>query len=128
MAAPSKKIAVSYDSGSDELVFNTCEIIGIVQLQNPEDQEDEIQQVPCYMVCNNADGYFYVPELEYDFVTYLNPGDEVDLSTIKPRIEEIKKIYKEAQLEVVEVTTEGKVSTIKRTIRKLDDDKPPTKS
>lgn len=121
MAAPSKKIAISFDPKTDELVFNTCDIIGLVQLENPD--EEGLQQVPCYML-SNSDGYFYVPELEFDFIAYCNPGDELDMELIKPRIEEIKKIYRETATEVVELETKGKVTTIRRTIKRLDDDKP----
>ena len=127
IAAPTKKFAVFYDPKAEDIVYRSCEIIGLVQLEDPEDP-DNIQQVPCYMLCN-PDGYFFVPELEYDFIQYINTHDDIDLEKMKPQIEQIKKTYKEAELEVVEVKTTGKISTIKRTIKRLDDnDETPDKS
>lgn len=122
IVAPSKKIAISYDPKTDELVYSTCEMIGLVQLENP-DEEESLQQVPCYLICDKT-GYFYVPELEYNFLTYTDKEYDLDMEALKPAIEEIKKQYKEAETEVVEVETRGKISTIKRSIKRLDDDKP----
>lgn len=121
IAAPSKKMAISYDNKTSELVIQTCELIGLVQLENP-DEEGDIQQVPCYMLCNN-DGYFYVPELEQDFITYANPEDTLDMEALQPKIDAVKQFYKTTGVETVELETRGKITTIRRTLRKLDDDK-----
>lgn len=126
IAAPSKKVAVFYDPKTDELIYRSCEVIGLVQLEDPEDLEN-IQQVPCYMA-STQEGYFFVPELEYDFLQYITSHEDLNIETLTPLIEQIKKVYKEAEMQVVEVETRGKVSTIKRTVKRLDDDDTTNKS
>lgn len=122
MAAPTPKFAVSYDPESKCLLYENAEVIGLVQLENP-DEPNEIQQLPCYLVANKY-GFFWVPELEYNFLIYVDKGQNLSMDSnwIKARIAEIEADYvsigNEAQkTETIEVETKGKVTHIRRKIK-----------
>lgn len=119
--APSPKLAVSYDCDAKCVVYEKAEIIGIVQLENPEEPGD-VQLVPCYLVSNRY-GFFWVPELEYNFIMYaeINQVVNVGVDFIQARIKEIEATHKEIEdeHETVEVETKGKVTHIRRTIKRV---------
>lgn len=116
MAPVFARQAVMYDPILQKLTYHMVEAIGLVALG----AENEELLTPCYM-CANSLGMFWVPDMEPTFIQYVKPGDEVDITTVSDKIQEINGWWDSAEKDMapVEVENKGKVSYIKR---KDDDD------
>lgn len=118
IAAPRPKKAIWYDVEKDELVIDTADIIGLVEIQNP-DNLDEIAVVPMYMVSDDF-GTYRLPQVNANFIEFIDINEQVDYGDYEKSILDIKTMYekfKKDSPEVVEVETQGNISKIKRIIR-----------
>ena len=113
--APKARRAVWYDRDKDDLVFQIADIIGLISMENPDDVE-ELCTIPMYMTPDNFGGYI-LPQMDINFIEFVELDAEIDLGKYIDNIEEIKKLYEELDSETVEVETKGNVSQIKRFIR-----------
>jgi hypothetical protein len=124
--APTPKIAVTYNPAEKTVNFLMAEIIGLVSVADDEGDE---QLVPCYLVANRQ-GYFWVPELEYDFICYLDKEEMMAFNPelFKDRLIEIEAQYQEAVdgTETIQVESKGNVRTIHRIKKKAEEVVPPT--
>ena len=117
IAAPVVKKAISYDPIADELIIEKADIIGLMEVANPE-APDEMATVPMYL-CSDNMGVYFPPQLSIMFLELVDSIENIDLSKYKDLIEEIKKVYAEMEnsTETVEVEQKGNVSHIRRIIR-----------
>lgn len=118
IAAPRPKKALWFDVEKDELVIDVADIIGLIEIQNP-DNLDEIAIVPMYMVSDDF-GTYRLPQVNMNFVAFLEMNEDVDYGLYETTINEIKAMYesfKKDSPEVVEVEKKGNVTQIKRIIR-----------
>lgn len=123
--APNAKKAVWYDPIKDDIVITTSDIIGLIELLNPENPE-ETATIPMYMTADKL-GVYTLPQLDVNFLEFLDPFDSVDLGKYTQQIQDIKILYAKMQAEnpeVVEVETKGNVSQIKRIIRNIKSESP----
>ena len=121
--APHAKRAVWFDPSKDHLVFAVSDVIGLIELENP-DNPQESATLPMHMVCDQF-GVYTLPQLDMNFLEFAEPADIADMSKYQDQIEEIKTFYKEMKKkgeEVVEVETKGNVSRIKRIIKNINMD------
>lgn len=117
MAAPSPKKALLYDNEKDELVFERADIIGLIEMENP-DNPGELATMPMYM-CHDSFGVYFVPQLSMNFIEFVDDLDNIDLGKYNEQVKDIKKFYEEvlSDIETVEVESKGNVSHIRRIIR-----------
>lgn len=123
--APSTKRAVWYDPNRDELILKIADVVGLVELQNPDNIE-ESTTIPMYMTSDRY-GIFSLPQLDANFLEFIDPGDHIDIGNYTDKIEEIKNLYKTLKAnspEIIEVETNGKVSKIKRIIKNVKTEGP----
>lgn len=113
--APQPKKAVSYDPIEDDLVIQTADVIGLIEVQNPENPQ-EVANMPMYMVSDEF-GIYNAPQVDPHFLEFIELGDALDLDKYKAQIEGIKKFHEEIENETVEVESKGNVSHIKRFVR-----------
>jgi len=118
------KRAVLYDAKNKQLIFETADVIGLVELQNPDDLE-EVTVVPMYMTSNTL-GVYSLPQLAINFLEIIPLNETVDYSTYLKQIKDIETLLKNLpnKDEVVEVETKGNISRIKRIIKNVTSEKP----
>jgi len=120
--APTPKKAVVYDPIKDEVVFETADVIGLVEVINPDNEQEGVI-IPMYM-CSNSMGTFYPPQMDINFLELIPMNKDLDLSKYVDTINELKKYYQEIEEGIIEVETKGNVSSIKRFIKPSKKDKP----
>jgi hypothetical protein len=120
--APHSKKAVWYDPQDDHIVIATADVIGLVELENP-DNAQEIATIPMYMTADKL-GVYTLPQLDVNFLEFLDGNDSVDIGKHVKQIEEIKQLYKKTRTEVVEVEKTGNVTQIKRIIKNVKTEAP----
>lgn len=123
--APHSKRAVWFDPSKDHLVFALSDVIGLVEIENP-DNPQESSTIPMHMVCDQF-GVYTLPQLDINFLEFAEPTDIADMSKYQDHINEIKIFYEKMKKEgdqVVEVETRGNVSQIKRIIKNIKMDTP----
>jgi hypothetical protein len=122
--APHSKRAVWFDPSKDHLVFALSDVIGLVEIENP-DNPTESATIPMHMVCDQF-GVYTLPQLDINFLEFAEPADVADMSKYQDQINEIKIFYEKMKKqqgdEVVEVETKGNVSRIKRIIKNINMD------
>lgn len=112
ISAPNPKKAVTYDEKNDNLVITAADVIALVEVPNP-DNSNEVATVPMIMCCDSF-GVYYPPQLDINFLEFIEQNDIVDIGKYTLLINEIKKFYKESVDTKVEVKNKGNVSFIKR--------------
>ena len=123
--APHTKRAVWFDPTDDHLIFALSDVIGLVEIENPDNPE-ETATIPMHMICDQF-GVYTLPQLDMNFLAFAEPSDVADMSKYQEQIDEIKTLYEKMKKqqqgeEVVEVETKGNVSRIKRIIKNVNMD------
>lgn len=113
--APTSKKAVIYDPIKDEVVFETADVIGLIEVVNPDDTQEGVV-IPMYM-CSNSMGTFYPPQMDINFLELVSMNTDLDLSKYVEQIDELKKYHKDIEESMVEVETKGNLSSIKRFVK-----------
>lgn len=117
------KRAVWYDPSKDDVVMGVSDVIGLVELENP-DNPQEIATIPMYMTCDHL-GVYTLPQLDVNFLELIvYDGNPLDIGKYADQIKEIKELYKNIKPEVVEVEKKGNVTQIKRIIRNIKSEVP----
>lgn len=121
MPAPKSKKAFFYDPTTKSVYSEVSDIIGIVEFLNPENSEEAIM-LPVYL-CTDKMGFYSVPQLLPNFLDVVDNELSFDIGKYTNQIQVITDIYKDVDTKLTEVETiqiqhEGKVSFIKRNLKK----------
>lgn len=116
ISAPTPRKVVSYDPDKDDILIQVSDIIGLIEVQNP-DNPSESTSVPMYMCCDSF-GMYFPPQLDINFIEFIDMNTTLDLGKYKDHVDELKKFYAKLKTDTVEVEQKGNVSHIRRIIRK----------
>jgi hypothetical protein len=100
IAAPFPKRAISYDPIKDELVFENADIIGLIEMFNPDDPT-EVAVVPMYMTADNLGGYG-LPQFSEFFLELADIKDDIDYGKYADKIAELKEHFNRVHQEMME--------------------------
>lgn len=121
IAAPKTKRAIFYDPITKQTRSERADVIGVVEFLNPDDS-DQAVSLACYL-CTDKAGFYQTPQMCPDFLDLIDENEVLDLGNYTQQIAIITDIYRQIDeeltgIETVQVKHEGKVSFIKRNLKK----------
>lgn len=112
IAAPVPKLAVIYNPLIDMITYEEADIIGLMEVLNPDDPND-LGSLPVYMIADSF-GVYSPPQFSVGFLEFVSKDQPVNLDKYKDQVVEIKKFFAEVASSTVEIETKGNLSQIKR--------------